>query len=189
MDQNSSEDLVEQRISNMRRCTAHLRDLTLLRGTTSAVLLNSFGHVMKSTTGGTGTVSEGENDYDKSYVVSELDIFLSHSWHACWWQKYLTLLYYFNALPATISAVAAGLMWCALQYRIGCVGVLSWRGFFPSSILFFIVLFSWHHVRALLESYRISIFLDKEDARHQCHRWYSKQVADIAGRMGQNLFF
>ena len=43
----------------MRRCTAHLRDLTLLRGTTSAVLLNSFGHVMKSTTGGTGTVSEG----------------------------------------------------------------------------------------------------------------------------------
>ena len=24
-------------------------------------------------------------------------------WHACWWQKYLTLLYYFNALPATIS--------------------------------------------------------------------------------------
>ncbi|CAE7663865.1 cobB, partial [Symbiodinium necroappetens] len=148
-------------ISNMRRCTAHLRDLTLLRGTTSAVLLNSFGHVMKSTTGGTGTVSEGENDYDKSYVVSELDIFLSHSWHACWWQKYLTLLYYFNALPATISAVAAGLMWCALQYRIGCVGVLSWRGFFPSSILFFIVLFSWHHVRALLESYRISIFLDK----------------------------
>mmetsp|Transcript_64628 Transcript_64628/g.151483 ORF Transcript_64628/g.151483 Transcript_64628/m.151483 type:complete len:523 (-) Transcript_64628:105-1673(-) len=161
MDQNSSEDLVEQRISNMRRCTAHLRDLTLLRGTTSAVLLNSFGHVMKSTTGGTGTVSEGENDYDKSYVVGELDIFLSHSWHACWWQKYLTLLYYFNALPATISAVAAGLMWCALQYRIGCVGVLSWRGFFPSSILFFIVLFSWHHARAFLESYRVSIFLDK----------------------------
>ena len=47
------------RITNMRRCTAHLRDLTLLRGTTSAVLLNKFGCIMKSTTGGRGTVSDG----------------------------------------------------------------------------------------------------------------------------------
>ena len=43
----------------MRRCTAHLHDLTLLRGTTSAVLLNKFGCIMQSTTGGTGTVIDG----------------------------------------------------------------------------------------------------------------------------------
>ncbi|CAE7632617.1 cyp5 [Symbiodinium pilosum] len=145
----------------MRRCTAHLRDLTLLRGTTSAVLLNNFGWIMKSTTGGFGTVSDGENDLHKSYVVGELDIFLSHSWHACWWMKYLTLLYYFNALPATLSAVATGMLWCGLQYHQGCVGVLAWRGFFPSSLLFFVVLFSWHHARAFFKSYRVSIFLDK----------------------------
>mmetsp|Transcript_39732 Transcript_39732/g.91864 ORF Transcript_39732/g.91864 Transcript_39732/m.91864 type:complete len:526 (+) Transcript_39732:79-1656(+) len=156
-----AEDLVEKRLTNMRRCTAQLRDMSLLRGTTSATLLDNFGCILKSTAGGTGTVSEGEDDFMKSYAVQELDIFLSHSWHACWWMKYLTLLYYFNALPATLSALFAALLWCTLQQSFGCEGILSWRGFIPGSVVYFVCLFSWHHIRAMLRAFRVSLFLDK----------------------------
>ncbi|CAJ1398103.1 unnamed protein product [Effrenium voratum] len=64
-----------------RRCTAHLYDSSLLRGTTSAVLLNRFGSILKSTAGGIGLAHSGEDSYTKSEVASggQLDIFLSHS--------------------------------------------------------------------------------------------------------------
>eukprot|EP00913_Durusdinium_trenchii_P004131 g3827.t1 len=132
---------------SVRRCTAHLHDLSLLRGTTSEVLLNRFGRILKSTTGGVDTVAGDEpDDYSK-----KLDIFLSHSWQACWWMKYLTLLYYFNALPATLSVIVMAIIWCTLQAHVHCQEGLwdwRWRGFLPTSLVFFAVLFSWHHLRA-----------------------------------------
>lgn len=78
--------------------------------------------------------------------------------------KYLTLLYYFNALPATLSVIVMAIIWCTLQAHVHCQEGLwdwRWRGFLPTSLVFFAVLFSWHHLRAKYRRHRVFIFLDK----------------------------
>lgn len=150
-----------------QRCTAHLHDLSFLRGTTSSVLLDRFGEILRSTNGGIGSVSDdGINEYNKSQLVDsgQLDTFLSHSWQANWWHKYLTLLYYFNALPATLAVIISAILWCGLQYACLCNEFWSWRwrGFLPMTLVFLAVLFSWHHIRAFFPRWRRRwIFLDK----------------------------
>ena len=44
-------------------------------------------------------------------------------WHACWWKKYLTLLYYFNALPATVSVTWLIRLWMHRFFGVPDAGV------------------------------------------------------------------
>ena len=166
------------------RCTVHLHDLSFLRGTTSAVLLEGFGQILRATTGGIGSVTDGANDYWKSEAVDsgQLDLFLSHSWHACWWQKYLTLLFYFNAWPATLAVIVVAVIWCILQYNLlcRCLWGWRWRGFLPMSLVFIAVLFSWHHLRATLRK-QSWIFLDKVCIDQQDAERKTRGIKSIGG--------
>mmetsp|Transcript_9301 Transcript_9301/g.21848 ORF Transcript_9301/g.21848 Transcript_9301/m.21848 type:complete len:536 (-) Transcript_9301:187-1794(-) len=154
------------------RTSIHLEDKELLRGTTLAVLLSGFGRRMRGTAGGIGHVAESADDaYAKSLPVDELQIFLSHSWHTWWFLKYLTLLYYFNAVPAVSLTFLASVCFTTYLWQSGCGEEQSGHGadFDPGirpwcqvigSVVFIATLLTWHHVVAAL---RIGprIFLDK----------------------------
>ena len=72
----SSEPSVGTAITT-QRTTLSLSDKDILRGTSSSVLLGRVASPMRNSV---GTAAE----YEESFVVVELDYFLSHSWHASW---------------------------------------------------------------------------------------------------------
>mmetsp|Transcript_53561 Transcript_53561/g.148942 ORF Transcript_53561/g.148942 Transcript_53561/m.148942 type:complete len:646 (+) Transcript_53561:82-2019(+) len=146
-------------------------DHTLLRGTPPSVLLECFGKRLRGSAGGLGSVSqEGDAEYAKSYVVNELDVFLSHSWHAPWFQKYVLLLLQFNLLPSLTVAIVVGVLLCIMQRRFnrlgdGEVGLhFSFMG--PCVVCgglasFVGTLLSWHWIFEKVGACRAAIFLDK----------------------------
>ena len=114
--------------------------------------------------------------------------FLSHSWQANWLFKYVTLLLYFNSVPAVAGALSSAV---ALQCFVELLRTTSIldddsmvKKFFLSKndvngngimelqevrficlpfgcIVFFFILCCWHHVRAKLPCGNHSMFLDK----------------------------
>jgi len=96
----------------------------------------------------------------------ELDIFLSHSWHASWRLKYISLLFYFNIDAASVLGMCAGIACYLVRHQrqqqqphhpVACselgrgqaCDVELWS-FLVGGGTFLAVLFSWHHVAALL---------------------------------------
>lgn len=110
-----------------------------------------------------GIVSTTEDDYPLSFQVEELDIFLSHSWHAPWWMKYLTLLFYFNAVPTVVAVVVAAILNVLAKWLTSCSFSMCWPKFslILYSSVFLLTLFTWHHVSAAAEFACETIFLDK----------------------------
>eukprot|EP00928_Gymnodinium_smaydae_P087855 TRINITY_DN72045_c0_g1_i1.p1 TRINITY_DN72045_c0_g1~~TRINITY_DN72045_c0_g1_i1.p1 ORF type:complete len:561 (+),score=55.79 TRINITY_DN72045_c0_g1_i1:178-1860(+) len=78
----------------------------LLRGTTLSVLLRNCGRTLARTSGGVGVSEDVDDEFAKSFPVSELDYFLSHSWHADWRTKYVSLLFYFNSKAAIVASIS-----------------------------------------------------------------------------------
>eukprot|EP00931_Biecheleriopsis_adriatica_P057968 TRINITY_DN34442_c0_g1_i1.p1 TRINITY_DN34442_c0_g1~~TRINITY_DN34442_c0_g1_i1.p1 ORF type:complete len:550 (-),score=74.87 TRINITY_DN34442_c0_g1_i1:43-1692(-) len=142
-------------------------DPTLLRGTTPAVLLGWFGERLRSSVGGLGScqqTGEGDPEYAKSFQVSKLDIFLSHSWHAFWLQKWVLLLLHFNLTPALVASVAVGLLCSSMVERTGTCERIEFVSLGPLAGLaaFFLVLFSWHFISVRMASrWTPTVFLDK----------------------------
>jgi len=159
-----------------------IEDHDIIRGTTTTTLLECFGRNFRSTSGGMGFLSSGEDLYDKSNKVNDLDIFLSHSWHASWRLKYLTLLFYFNSIPAIVFSVIVSMIctvvsehdsestsdFSAINFdsknnNTGCWNIAddrlmaSWIG--PLALLG--MLLTWHRIINLFERCRCYIFLDK----------------------------
>eukprot|EP00929_Paragymnodinium_shiwhaense_P019080 TRINITY_DN13127_c0_g1_i1.p1 TRINITY_DN13127_c0_g1~~TRINITY_DN13127_c0_g1_i1.p1 ORF type:complete len:586 (-),score=68.52 TRINITY_DN13127_c0_g1_i1:460-2217(-) len=91
------------------RTTISLTDPRNLRGTTSCVLLEGLGQRLRRHAGGLAGKAL-INEYDKSFEVAELDSFLSHSWHASWWQKYFALLFHYNGAAATATGIMVGVL-------------------------------------------------------------------------------
>lgn len=164
------------------RTTMTLTNDKLLRGTWPGVLLSGFGRLLRETKGGIGSIKESDDEYSKSFQVDELDIFLSHSWHAPWMMKYLVLLFHFNLKPALLVALIVA-MFSFLYQRVGLEGVADTNAYSPthfgekynprafcyslllSSAFFVLVLLGWHRVSVRLRCGRwhldSTIFLDK----------------------------
>lgn len=145
--------LSESKAKDRSRTSCTLENLDVLRGTTTKVLLEDFGRRLRSTPGGIGFQSDNaaHDEYKKSFVVNRLDIFLSHSWHAWWLHKYLTLLLYFNAKPAIISAVLVAVLVAPPSSPITQVasfflGLESPLCLHLGSATFFTILLSAHHI-------------------------------------------
>ena len=90
------------------RTTLTLSDSDPLRGTSPAVLFECGGRILGSSAGDDGT-------FLKSWPVQALDYLLSHSWHAAWRQKFLTLFIYINGLAACLG------WWCGAYVAGACV--------------------------------------------------------------------
>lgn len=151
-----------------KRTTVTLSDTYLLRGTTSATLLEGCGRRLRSTAGGIGSVSaDGEEEFRRSFQVPHVDYFLSHSWHARWWLKYLTLVFYFNLPPANIAALTAGLIVCCMRYIFdfhfwpGRATGIPMYCFFAGVCAFMGTLGSWHRIAERIPFFEKSVFLDK----------------------------
>mmetsp|Transcript_98228 Transcript_98228/g.305459 ORF Transcript_98228/g.305459 Transcript_98228/m.305459 type:complete len:541 (+) Transcript_98228:90-1712(+) len=139
-----------------RRTSITLNDVTLLRATTPAVILERVGRRLRQSVGGIGGIAsdDEEDDFACSFPVGSIDIFLSHSWHARWQVKYLTLLFYFNAVPSVLAtSVLGGLCACWLWWDSEVVPKDQWEfgKVYPicqavGSVAYMIVLICWHHV-------------------------------------------
>lgn len=149
------------------RSSITLTDSSLLRGTTAAVLLACFGRRLRSTAGGIGTIAIAEDEYNKSFVVPELDIFFSHSWHARWYLKYFTVLFYFNSVPAVVCSMSCACFSCGAHFLVENYAP-SYVRLFPSyqcfalgTLAFFLCLFCWQHFLVTAGCGARSLFLDK----------------------------
>eukprot|EP00930_Biecheleria_cincta_P089001 TRINITY_DN78258_c0_g1_i1.p1 TRINITY_DN78258_c0_g1~~TRINITY_DN78258_c0_g1_i1.p1 ORF type:complete len:579 (+),score=55.19 TRINITY_DN78258_c0_g1_i1:132-1868(+) len=136
-----------------------LQDSSLLRGTTSAIILQGFGRRLRGSVGGLGSLSaEGDAEYSKSFPVDYLDVFLSHSWHADWKWKYVLLLLYFNLKPALTVSIMVGLACTAANWNTTAgVSMIVLSGFFS----FGFTLLTWHLFGRKLAGCTRSVFLDK----------------------------
>jgi hypothetical protein len=146
-----------------------------LRGTWPSVILEKFGRRLRNNDFNVDPEQReemAEIEYSsKSFMVNELDIFLSHSWWAPWMQKYLALLIYFNFWTAMVAY--AGLI---------CLGALILRKGFGiycheeklgdcsltraalhgvGAVVFFLVLFNLHLLMTKLRVANRNVFLDK----------------------------
>lgn len=158
-------------------------DPSQLRGTSPATLLRCGGSCLRSSPGGIGHNQGDHLDmFDNSSEVPELDVFLSHSWSANWLMKYITLLLYFNSIPAVLCASCVGILcfiashldehpWESTAHMIEYIGD-SCIGY-PSlpfaevlgSVVFVVILMSWHEISealyACIGCSAIRVFLDK----------------------------
>jgi len=177
-----------------------IEDPSLIRGTTTAVLLEGFGGRLRGSIGGLGTVAaSGDEEYAKSFVVPELGIFLSHSWHAKWWRKYLMLLLQFNMGPAVLASATVALLCCAVRARqpamvengTSCFEVPNPWWFQTLIVLgggctFLVVLFSWHFVSSAVPFLRTSIFLDKVCIHQSNPKRKEQGIKSIGGILDQS---
>eukprot|EP00746_Dinoflagellata_sp_MGD_P014946 gnl/MRDRNA2_/MRDRNA2_133031_c0_seq1.p1 gnl/MRDRNA2_/MRDRNA2_133031_c0~~gnl/MRDRNA2_/MRDRNA2_133031_c0_seq1.p1 ORF type:complete len:543 (-),score=66.86 gnl/MRDRNA2_/MRDRNA2_133031_c0_seq1:99-1727(-) len=83
----------------------------ILRSTTCAILLHGFGKHFEP-----GIISgqDLEDLYGWSNETQAFDDFISHSWRASRWDKYLWLTVIYNARPATWCSLVAGLVTAVL---------------------------------------------------------------------------
>lgn len=161
-------------LSNWTHLSLDLVDPDLLRCIrTQSFLSNGGKELCTRKEGGIGSVvSNGADKFCRSFPVKEVDIFLSHSWHANWILKFIALLFYFNGIPALVSAALTGMLTLALLWRwrepIQDDGVVT---FSPPHLVCFsagiaayvVVIFTWHHVSAQLPT-RMggqTVFMDK----------------------------
>lgn len=140
------------------RLASTFQDRSYLRGTSTATLLEGFGQRLRATSGGTGFVDVANEEYDKSFQVPSIDVFLSHSWHAPWFPKYLVLLIHFNGVYAVVACVVASLASFIFSYsamtfetrtlQLGCWGdhELTSLPFFVGLAAFLVTLTAWHHI-------------------------------------------
>jgi len=130
------------------------------------VLLAGIGSRMRGSAGGIGGVAETADDaYAKSFPVDELDIFLSHSWHTWWLLKYLTLLYWFNSIPAITVALSSSTIYMLLNHQKASPDVRNAVVITPWAqaiglVSFWVTMLTWHHITALLKI-APTMFLDK----------------------------
>lgn len=81
-------------------------DPELLRAVPLDVCLQSCG--------GHWSTSRAADDYNLSQRVEMIDSFLSHDWKTKRWLKTLTLLLYFNSVPAAWASLIACILSCVL---------------------------------------------------------------------------
>merc|ERR1719330_1161517 len=145
------------------RTTVTLSSPELLRATRPSVLLERFGRRLKSTVGSIELATSADDDFNRSFRVQAIDIFLSHSWQASAWRKYFTLLLYFNGTPGIAvvmttcffaTAFCASIDHCEDVYLPGHFYVVVGMGAFCATLLL------WHHLAASLRA-SSTIFLDK----------------------------
>lgn len=150
------------------RTSLTLEDVTILRATSPAVLLQGLGRRLRTTVGGIGMAGDersGDEEYAKSEQVDAIDLFLSHSWHAPWFLKYLSLLCYFNAGPSLwVVAVAAAIFFLAGKSMHFCQAA-SWylQALLPimTSVVYFFLFVFWSGIAVTIPWFRTKIFLDK----------------------------
>lgn len=148
----------------VRRASLTLRDIKVLRGTCAAEILRCFGKQLRSSPGQYSTASSAERNYERSFPVSELSIFLSHSWLSKWWLKYILLLIYFNSMPAVICGTIGTTIFSFSRAR--AVGRSIERDGRWISTLFGVAvtlttLFVWQDVMKLCRRRSRPIFFDK----------------------------
>lgn len=85
---------------------------SLQRATPPCSILAGMGKQLRMTSGGIGVAGTKADDalYAMSRQATVIDGFLSHSWHASWFLKYLVLLFYFNSWAATFVILTLGLV-------------------------------------------------------------------------------
>eukprot|EP00928_Gymnodinium_smaydae_P092008 TRINITY_DN75789_c0_g1_i1.p1 TRINITY_DN75789_c0_g1~~TRINITY_DN75789_c0_g1_i1.p1 ORF type:complete len:509 (-),score=33.97 TRINITY_DN75789_c0_g1_i1:24-1550(-) len=166
-----------------RRSTFELEDKSVLRATHSSAPLRWFGHELRVSPDKIAVDrSLANRAYEKSFEVSDqIDVFLSHSWHAPPFSKYLMLLVYFNGVPAIVSGVlvaAFGNLYMTnlVSQHLATTPVLT--ASISSTLL---VLVFWQHIVVKTCGSTISMFFDK-----LCiHQWdidlKSKGISSICG--------
>lgn len=126
-------------------------------------------------------------DHALSSPCEAFDFFISHAWHAPRSLKWLALLYRFSLAPALVAAHAVAIAtviltitgddtmlptirverstWLELGIREEAGGTFVFWAHVVGPSAFLVVLFSWQHIRSLLESVgvvaRSRCFLDK----------------------------
>eukprot|EP00931_Biecheleriopsis_adriatica_P117575 TRINITY_DN93076_c0_g1_i1.p1 TRINITY_DN93076_c0_g1~~TRINITY_DN93076_c0_g1_i1.p1 ORF type:complete len:544 (+),score=91.52 TRINITY_DN93076_c0_g1_i1:24-1655(+) len=170
----SSCDSEGSSVSSSPRChkLAGLVDTSVLRGTTPHVLLRPCGSELRSAPNEIASDTKlAELTFAKSFQVSAIDIFVSHSWQAPWFQKYIALTCYFNGPAAVFLGVCASAAWitmaeCRLAERLFpwlATGTASAQLLLQVIIIMacLAVLFFWQHLLNVTGIPTASVFLDK----------------------------
>ena len=99
------------------------------------------------------------NDYHLSKRVDQIDAFLSHDWKTGRWLKTLTLLLYFNSVPAAVASLLTCIVVCVL-----IIFKLLPGGWVVGTLLthaaFWVIFAFWQRLRALFRSQSV-VFLDR----------------------------
>lgn len=175
------------------RSTISLEDTSVLRGTTSAVLLELSGSQLQTSPDKVAADARlAEENYMKSFRVESLDVFLSHSWHASWFQKYLTLLFYLNGLPAVTAGMLTGAL-CMTVARLwqqeGEEGsrIGMWTATALGSGAVLLVLRFWQDLRSVVGCMQQpSIFFDKVCIHQADTALKTLGIASIGGIIGHS---
>lgn len=162
-------------VSNSRTTLTLEHGKDYLRGTWPSIILERFGRRLRNNTFHVDPEEQeemAEVEYTQnSFVVEDLDIFLSHSWWAPWLQKYLALLIYFNfwtAMAAYAIVMILGAFILRQGYGIYCPESDLKSCSLPRAtlhlvgvVIFFLVLFNLHLVWTSLNMLNRAVFLDK----------------------------
>ncbi|CAK9024497.1 unnamed protein product [Durusdinium trenchii] len=81
-------------------------DSELLRAVPMGLCMEGWGKHLSTT--------RKSNDYHLSRPVDGIDSFLSHDWKTSRWLKTLTLLVYFNSVPAAVASLLMCILICLL---------------------------------------------------------------------------
>ena len=93
----SDEDMVVFQADAQRELTRDLDCPSMLRTVTAKTVLRGFGRVFRS---------QGvDSAFSLSQECERLGYFISHSWSAPWFSKYITLSFHFNFWIATIASI------------------------------------------------------------------------------------
>eukprot|EP00929_Paragymnodinium_shiwhaense_P032544 TRINITY_DN18019_c0_g1_i1.p1 TRINITY_DN18019_c0_g1~~TRINITY_DN18019_c0_g1_i1.p1 ORF type:complete len:581 (+),score=61.78 TRINITY_DN18019_c0_g1_i1:129-1871(+) len=121
----------------------------------------------------TGSTS-GKDEFDLSAPTRVIDDFISHDWRTPYPTKILTLLHLYNSKAAILASMLFGAIVLGVSVAVGKLGepladdaaspglrVLTDNSCaFFCPVVYFIVMFHWHDVSALLCNSRL-LFLDK----------------------------
>mmetsp|Transcript_55603 Transcript_55603/g.143197 ORF Transcript_55603/g.143197 Transcript_55603/m.143197 type:complete len:567 (-) Transcript_55603:283-1983(-) len=137
-----------------------LKNRELLRGIPLAGVLHGHARVLRHSQG-------TADDFELSSPVSHLDAFLSHTWASPRYKKFMTLMVYYNMVPALVVGFSAAFL-TSLLVGAGVVTspALCWQPAgrlceLVGDLAFFATLFTWHEIVGYFGCKGPSVFLDK----------------------------
>lgn len=133
-----------------------LEGVGCVRGTTIADVVGGFGKTLQSRV-------SGENDFKRSREVNNLSVFLSHSWEADAWKKYIALLLHFNTLPCVVIVVIlilVGTNLCYLKFGDADTSINFYCARIASYFLVPLLLV-WHYIERASGCCARMVFFDK----------------------------
>eukprot|EP00747_Dinoflagellata_sp_TGD_P202115 gnl/TRDRNA2_/TRDRNA2_75602_c0_seq2.p1 gnl/TRDRNA2_/TRDRNA2_75602_c0~~gnl/TRDRNA2_/TRDRNA2_75602_c0_seq2.p1 ORF type:complete len:690 (+),score=42.05 gnl/TRDRNA2_/TRDRNA2_75602_c0_seq2:3-2072(+) len=176
-----TDDSVDDPVAAEFLANFRLYSSDVLRGTFAAVPLRWLAAPMRRPTGRGISAERSGDQFEKSFRVDRLDDFWSHSWGASPLLKSLTLLVYYNGVPAGLFSILGAYVTCILTILgilpelrpswawVGCSVWSQGCGF----VVFWITLFLWQPRRR--------IFLDKVCIQQNDERKKAQAIESIGG--------